>query len=356
MVGRDHDRLRALHGLLEGRRGGAHARVVHDDIGELAFEQPDQLVGERIALIVGVGLEREAEHGDLAVAQPAEAAFHAFDQEQRDGLVHPRDREQHPRSRRALLREGKVFAQAGPGGQPRLGDPAAGVVAVDQLDHLEDVRQVALAIHHQEVRECEVRVPDDVGPDLRELRLYRRGLDDRGVKDREQLRHDLARACVDAADDAWQRVDLLQEAPGRDALGGMRDENLLADLEATVLGEVAGDELGRPGRHGRAQDERVPGFEHPEQVIEGGADVAHVDLDVRERGSAEREHDVACSGGVGNPVGQRQRSAAADAVEQFLRARLLEGHPALGDRAQTRGVPIYTDHAQAAVGEGQRQR
>ena len=60
----------------------------------------------------------------------------------------------------------------------------------------------------------------------------------------------------------------------------MRDEDLLADLEAAVLGEVAGYELRGPGRDRRAQHERVTGLEYAEQVVQGGADVPHVYLDV----------------------------------------------------------------------------
>ncbi len=50
----------------DGRRR-RHVRVVHGDVGQLALEQPDQLVRERVALVVGVGLERQPEHRDLAV-------------------------------------------------------------------------------------------------------------------------------------------------------------------------------------------------------------------------------------------------------------------------------------------------
>ena len=48
-----------------------HVRVVARDVGQLALEQPDQLARERVAQVVGVALEGEAEHGDLAVAQRA---------------------------------------------------------------------------------------------------------------------------------------------------------------------------------------------------------------------------------------------------------------------------------------------
>ncbi len=118
----------------------------------------------------------------------------------------------------------------------------------------------------------------------------------------EQLGHHLPRACADAADDARQRVDLLEEPARGDPLGRVCHEHVLADVKAAMLGQVAGHELGRSRRDGRAQDQRVPGREHPEQVVQRRADVAHVDLDVRERRRAERDHDVARAGGVGDAL------------------------------------------------------
>jgi hypothetical protein len=59
---------------------------------------------------------------------------------------------------------------------------------VHQLDHVEHVGVVLLALHHQEVRQRELRVAQDVGPDLRELRLHRRRADDLGSEHLEQLR------------------------------------------------------------------------------------------------------------------------------------------------------------------------
>ena len=65
------------------------------------------------------------------------------------------------------------------------------------------------------------------------------------VVDVEQLAADLGRALADAADDLRQRVDLLEELAGGDALGRVGDEEVLADLEAALALQVAGDELGR---------------------------------------------------------------------------------------------------------------
>ena len=118
---------------VERLRLGGHVRVVARHVGQLALEQADELVGERVAHVVGVALEGEAEHGDLAVAQrAAEPRLQPLDEEQRHRLVHARDGQQHAGRARALLGEGEVLAQAGARGQPRRRHPAARVVVVDQ--------------------------------------------------------------------------------------------------------------------------------------------------------------------------------------------------------------------------------
>ena len=96
--------------------------------------------------------------------------------------------------------------------------------------------------------------------------------------------------------------------------------------------------------------------QHPQQVVERRADVTHVDLDVRERGSPERDHDVAPARGIGHALGQRQPTARMHPVEQLLRAGLRERHPAFPHRVQAAAVVVDSNHLEAAVGEGQRQR
>ena len=93
-----------------------------------------------------------------------------------------------------------------------------------------------------------------------------------------------------------------------------------------------------------------------QQVVERRADVAHVDLDVREGRRPERDHDVLGLGRVGHAVGQRETSRVAHALEQFLGAGLLERHRAALDGQQPLGVVVDSLHVQAAVGEAQRQR
>ena len=221
VVGRhDHD-VGIAHRLVQALGGRGRVGVADRDVGQLALEHADELVRQRVALVVGVALEGQAEHRHLAAGQAPDAALDPLDQEQRHALVDARDGQQHAGGVRALLREREVLAQAGPGRHARHRDAAAGVVVVDQVDDLEHVGPVALAVHHQQVGQRERGVAQDVGPDLGQLRLHGRGLDDRRAEHAEQVGRVLGGALADAADDARQRGDLLagtfrrRSAPGR---------------------------------------------------------------------------------------------------------------------------------------------
>ena len=108
-----------------------------------------------------------------------------------------------------------------------------------------------------------------------------------------------------------------------------------------------------PGAIVERSIERVPGRQHAEQVVEGRADVAHVDLDVREGRCAERDHDLTGRRRVGDAIAQLERPGGMNLVEQRLCTGLLEGHPALADGAETRGIVVDPDHPKAPSGEGE---
>ena len=259
--------------------------------------------------------------------------------------MHARDGEQHARGGGALLGEREVLAQARSGREPRRLYPAARIVAVDEVDHLEDVRAVLLALHHQPVRERELDVAQDVRPDLRELGLNWCGLHDRRAEHREELTDDFARALADAANDARQRHDLLEEPSRRDALRRVRNEHFRADRQVAVLAQVAGDEVRRSGRDGGTQRQRVAGAQQRQEVVERAADVAHVDLDVRERRGPERDDDVPRRGGVRHAVRPCDRSGCRDALEDIGRARLLERHASGPDRRKALRIDLDADGA-----------
>jgi len=130
------------------------------------------------------------------------------------------------------------------------------------------------------------------------------------------------------------------------------DEHVLADLEAAVLLQVAGHEVRRAGRDRRAQHQQLPLGQQRQQVVEHGADVAHVDLDVGEARRAEREHDRLRLRRVRRARRERQLGAG----QQLVGARLLERHPALAHAAQAVGVAVDAQHGQAGRGEAERER
>jgi hypothetical protein len=58
VVGREHDRVGVGDRLLERLRRRRHVRIVDGHVGQLALQQAHELVGQRVALVVGPGLER----------------------------------------------------------------------------------------------------------------------------------------------------------------------------------------------------------------------------------------------------------------------------------------------------------
>ena len=123
----------------------------------------------------------------------------------------------------------------------------------------------------------------------------------------------------------------------------MGDEDVVADREAPVLLEIARAELGRPRRNGRAQHQQLTGREQRQQVVEHGADLAHVDLDVREGGGTDGQDDRLGIGSVGRAVAQVE--AIADACEQRIGTRFGERHAAVAQRREALGILVDAEHA-----------
>ena len=100
----------------------------------------------------------------------------------------------------------------------------------------------------------------------------------------------------------------------------------------------------------------MSGTQQRQQVIDRRADLAEIALDVRERGCPDRDHDVVSLGCVGGALGELQTPGGGHALQQLLRTRLVERHPSSPDRVDHRSIVVDSQHANAAVGEGQRQR
>ena len=151
-------------------------------------------------------------------------------------------------------------------------------------------------------------------------------------------------------------MDLGQEAAFGDSLRGVRDIEVATGAETGTLRDVPGHELGRARGDRRAQDERCSSTQRREELIERGADIADVDLDVRERGRADGDDDVLRRAGIGEPIGECEIALRVHAVEKLLRPRFLEGHPAGADGREPPAVLVHADHAQPVIGEGERER
>jgi hypothetical protein len=100
----------------------------------------------------------------------------------------------------------------------------------------------------------------------------------------------------------------------------------------------------------------VAGPQQAEEVVQGGADVAHVDLDVRQRRRAQRQDDVAGARRVGYALRPIDGPARADPREHFGGAGLLERHAGRLDGGEALGVLLHAEDPQAPVGEGEGQR
>ena len=174
----DHDGVgvedRVAQGL--GRRG--HVRVVDRDVGQLALQQADELVRRA---------SRARRRCRALKARPSTATLRPSSEPRRrlrpstrnsgTDSLHARDGQQHARGACERSSEkAKSLRRHVPAVKPGCAHPAARVVAVDEVDDLEHVGAVLLALHHQPVGQREHRVAQDVRPDLGQLGLDGRGL------------------------------------------------------------------------------------------------------------------------------------------------------------------------------------
>ena len=138
----------------------------------------------------------------------------------------------------------------------------------------------------------------------------------------------------------------------------MGDEDVLADREAAVLGEVAGDEVGRARRDRRAQDDRVARRAGAPSRSSSAERMSRMSISMCENdGVPERDDDV-----------RRPRAASATRSDSssvpaactrssdLLGAGLVERHPRRRGRPQALGVVVDAEHVQPAVGEREGER
>ena len=200
-------------------------------------------------------------------------------------------------------------------------------------------------------------VAQDVRPDLGQLGLDRRRLHDRRAEDLEQVGRDLARALADAADDARQRVDLLEEAPGGDPLGHVGDEDVLADGQVAVLLEVAGDELGRARGDRRAQRDRVAGRAAAASRSSSALRMSRMSISMCENDGVPSVMTMwRAEAASATRSDHAIVPAAVTRSSDLRRAGLVERHPRRAHRVEPLAVDLDADRPQPPVGEGERER
>ena len=150
--------------------------IPHDDVGALGKEPTRQHERRRLARVVGVRLEREAEERDPLAAQRAEELLELADHPALLELVDLDDGVQHlevvPRACRELLQGETVLreaaaAEADPGAEEALADAA---VPADSFGDLDDVGACRLADVRDLVDERDARHQRGVRRELDHLR------------------------------------------------------------------------------------------------------------------------------------------------------------------------------------------
>ena len=254
-------------------------------------------------------------------------------------------------------REREVLPQARPRREARRRHPAARVVAVDQVDDLEDVRVVALAVHHQQVRQRERRVAQDVRPDLRQLGLHRRRLHDRAPRRRRTARRRARPTRAPTPPTMHGSVPI----SSRNFAAAMRSgtwatNTSVADREAAVLLQVAGDELRRPRRDRRAQHHQVPRRAAAAAGRPARDRTSPMSISMCENVGVPTVRTIdARLRGVGRALGERQSTRRrAPAARRRPAPRTASG-PARSASSRV-DVLVDAEHAQAGVGEAERQR
>ena len=92
-----------------------------------------------------------------------------------------------------------------------------------------------------------------------------------------------------------------------------------------------------------------------QELVDDGADVPDVDLDVRERRRPERQDDVLRLGCGAHVRGHVQATARVHPAHHVLAARLVERHLSLADQVHPAFVDVDAANGQAAVGKRERE-
>jgi hypothetical protein len=323
----------------------ARDRIPGDDVRALRQQPAREHERRRLAHVVGVRLEREAEERHLAAAQRPEVPAELPDHAPLLQLVHLDDGVQQlevvARVRGQLLQRQRVLGEA------RAAVADAGLeearpdapVEADPLRDLDDVRAGRLADVRDLVDERDPRHQRGVRGQLDHLGRGHVRAHDRRLDALVQLRHRVAVGLGERADHDPVRVQ--EVAHGR-ALGGELRVRHVADVAEAAVVEPRAHLGARPHRHGALHHDDRPALQL-RQLVDDRPDRGQVGVArVRRRRADGDEHEL----GALDRLRHVERVAQAPAVplQELVEPRLVDRHLPRLQRLDLRGVDVAHRH------------
>lgn len=98
----------------------------------------------------------------------------------------------------------------------------------------------------------------------------------------------------------------------------------------------------------------MTGPQQRQQIIQSGANLPQIRLDMGERWRPQRQHDVIRSRRIRSPVRQLEPPRARDSIQKLLSASLLERHLPGTNRIEHRLIVIHAQHPQTTIRKAKR--
>ena len=369
-LGRDDDAVGAFGGLVgvgavvdrrqQGLRRRHRRRVEGADLRAALHESLDHRNGGRVAHVVRVALEGQAEYGDRLAGEAVEGGFDLADHAVLDALVGRQhgfdDLELHAvllgdlRHRPGVLREAGA-AVAGAGVEELRTDAVVEPHAAgDDLD----VGADPLAELRDLVDEGDLGRQEAVGGVLDHLGRLDIGDHERhtgGLERGVDVEHDVDGALrARADDDAVGAEEVLDRRAFAQELG-VRDHRELL-LAARVLAHRALDHLTGADRHGRLRDDDLVAVQVVADRLGDLADEGEVGLAVGERRRAHRDEDRARLADRRREVGGELEPPGADVLlDDLLEPGLVDRNLPAHERLDLACILVHAGDRHAEIGQ-----
>ena len=340
------------HGLDRDERRIGHVGIGAEHLPRLQGEEVAQLVAQRIARVVALGLEGHPENAHDPVRE-IEIALREVDQARGQSFV---DQHRGMPERERIAAEGRqlhrVFEQTRPGREPGAGHSLhARIVVPAAVQDAIEVQAVLAGDRVELVDDGELDVAAGVRHQLAELGFHRRHFDELVGEPPEELAHRQERVGIEGAQDLRQLPDL----PEAMALGHPFRTERHADVEAPGL-EVLLDVLADARKDGAPEDQDLA----VAKVVRAGVDRPIHAREARRQvlidRSADDEHEETALAHLLGGLADVEETLVEDLPEQLRRPVFGERHDAAADRLDRPGVGVVDESLEPRGREGQRER